>query len=120
MDDARRRRQWTTRRVSSSESVRRTRLLASLARRSVESSARARGERLNRFNRSARAGERPATVVMATTHATTTTSDAGASAARSVYGTIAGEGIGRRRVGVDAKASAYEVVDGEGARTSRL
>jgi hypothetical protein len=57
---------------------------------------------------------------MATTHATTTTSDAGASAARSVYGTIAGEGIGRRRVGVDAKASAYEVVDGEGARTSRL
>lgn len=49
--------------------------------------------------------------------ATTTTSDAGAgaSAARSVYGTIAGEGIGRRRVGVDAKASAYEVVDGDGA-----
>jgi len=119
MDDARRRRQWTTRRVSSSESVRRTRLLASLARRSVESAARARGERLNRFIRSARAGERPSTVVMATTHATTT-SDAGASAARSVYGTIAGEGIGRRRVGVDAKASAYEVVDGEGARTSRL
>ena len=59
------------------------------------------------------------TVVMATAHATTT-SDAGASAARSVYGTIASEGIGRRKVGVDAKASAYEVVDGEGAFTSRL
>ena len=34
----------------------------------------------------------------------------------SAYGTIAGEGIGRRRVGADAKASAYEEVEGEGAR----
>lgn len=34
----------------------------------------------------------------------------------SAYGTIAGEGIGRRWVGADAKASAYEEVEGEGAR----
>ena len=34
----------------------------------------------------------------------------------SAYGTIAGEGIGRRWVGGDAKASAYEEVEGEGAR----
>ena len=52
---------------------------------------------------------------MATTRATTT-SDEGASAVLSAYGTIAGEGIGRRRVGADAKASAYEEVEGEGAR----
>ena len=43
---------------------------------------------------------------MATTRATTT-SDEGASAVLSAYGTIAGEGIGRRWVGADAKASAY-------------
>ena len=52
---------------------------------------------------------------MATTRATTT-SDEGASAVLSAYGTIAGEGIGRRRVGADAKASAYEEVEGGGAR----
>ena len=52
---------------------------------------------------------------MATTRATTT-SDEGASAVLSAYGTIAGEGIGRRWVGGDAKASAYEEVEGEGAR----
>ena len=39
-----------------------------------------------------------------------------ASAVLSAYGTIAGEGIGRRWVGADAKASAYEEVEGEGAR----
>lgn len=49
---------------------------------------------------------------MATTRATTT-SDEGASAVLSAYGTIAGEGIGRRRVGADAKASAYEEVEGK-------